>query len=53
MASEEMLFENADDDERMADACLYYKLTCRWAFGSGTSFIKQISSYELRKSNVR
>ena len=27
MASEEMLFENVDDDGRTTDACLYYKLT--------------------------
>ena len=28
MASEEMLFENVDDDDRWTtDACLYYKLT--------------------------
>ena len=33
MDSEEMLFENVDDDGRTMDACLYYKLNC--AFGSG------------------
>ena len=27
MASEEMSFENVEDDGRMMDACLYYKLT--------------------------
>ena len=27
MASEEMSFENVDDDGRTTDACLYYKLT--------------------------
>ena len=27
MASEEMSFENVDDDGQTTDACLYYKLT--------------------------
>ena len=27
MASEEMSFENVDDEQTMTDACLYHKLT--------------------------
>ena len=27
MASEEMSFENVDNERRTTDACLYYKLT--------------------------
>ena len=33
-ASEEMSFENVDDDGRRTDACLYYKVTHISAFGS-------------------
>ena len=52
MASEEMSFENVDDDGRKTDACLYYKLTYEplWAFGSG-ELINHVQLQELSESN--